>query len=78
MPLWVWLFFVLMIAYNSSLLWRAWSHKRFKYGPIIYTLDEGPAYFWFFAFVLTVTELFLVGIFSLIVISTIWGPVLHR
>jgi hypothetical protein len=78
MPLWVWLFFVLMIGYNSFLLWRAWSHKHFKYGPIIYSLDEGPAYFWFFAFVFTASELFLIGLFGLAVVSTIWGPVFHQ
>jgi hypothetical protein len=78
MPLWAWLFFVLMIAYNSFVLWRAWNHKLFKYGPIIYSLDGSPAHFWFFAFVFTATELFLVGFFSLIVVSTIWGPVFRQ
>jgi hypothetical protein len=78
MPVWAWLFFVVMIAYNSFVLLRAWNHRYFKYGPIIYTLDEGPIYFWFFAFVFTVTEIFLVGFFGLIVASTIWGPVFHQ
>jgi hypothetical protein len=78
LPLWAWLFFVLMIGYNSFVLWRAWSHKYFKYGPIIYFLDEGPTFFWFFAFVFTVSELFLVGLFGIAVVSMIWGPVFHQ
>jgi hypothetical protein len=78
MPLWAWLFFVLMIAYNSFVLWRAWRHKYFKYGPIIYSLDEGPGYFWFFALVFTACEIFLVVFFSLIVVSATWGPVFHQ
>jgi len=71
-------FLVLAIGYISFVLWRAWSYKHFKYGPIIYSLDEDAAYFWFFAFVFTASELFLVGLFGLVVVSTIWGPVFHR
>jgi hypothetical protein len=78
MPVWVWLFLVLMIGYNSFVLWRAWSRRYFKYGPIIYSLDEGPAYFWFFAFVFTASELFLIGLFGLVLVSTISGPVFHQ
>jgi hypothetical protein len=77
MPAWVWLSFAGMIAYNSFVLWRAWNHRRFKYGPIIYSLDEGPIYFSFFAFVFTITEIFLIGLFGLAVVSTIWGPGFH-
>jgi hypothetical protein len=78
MPVWAWLFFVLMIGYNTFVLWRAWRQKQFKYGPIIYALDEGPIYFWFFAFVFTLTEIFLLVFFGLSVVSTIWGPVFHQ
>ena len=78
MPLWVWLFFLLMIGYNSFVLWRAWKRKYFKYGPISYSLDEGPAYFWFFAFVFTASELFLIGLFGVAVVSTIRGPIFHQ
>lgn len=78
MPLWAWLFLVLMLGYNTFVLWRAWSRKHFRYGPIIYALHEGPAYFWFFAFVFTAREIFLVGLFSLVAASTIWGPIFHQ
>ena len=78
MSVFAWLFFVLMIAYNSSVLWRAWTRRHFKYGPIIYSLDDGPIYFWFFAFVFTISEIFLIGFFGLIVVSTIWGPIFHQ
>ena len=78
MPVWAWLFFVLMIAYNSFVLWRAWNCRYFKYGPIIYALDEGPIYFWFFFFVFTLTEIFLLGFFAFVVVSTICGPVFHQ
>lgn len=78
MPVWAWLFLVAMIAYNSFLLWRAWNRKYFKYGPIIYSLDEVPIYFWFFALLFSVSEICLVGFFGLVVASTIWGPVFHQ
>jgi len=78
MPVWAWLFLVLLIGYNSFVLWRAWNRRYFKYGPIFYSLDEGPAYFWFFAVVFTACELFLVGLFVLVLVSTIWGPVFHQ
>ena len=78
MPRWTWLFFVLLITYGGFVLWRAWDKRYFKYGPIIYSLEEAPTYFWFFAFVFALCELFLVALFSLIVVSTIWGPVFHQ
>lgn len=78
MPLWAWSFLVLMLSYNTFVLWRACSQKRFKYGPIIYSLDDGPAYFWFFAFVFTASEIFLVGLFSVVAASTVWGPIFHQ
>ena len=78
MPLWAWFGFVLMIAYNSVILWRAWSRRHFKCGPIIYKLNDGPTYFWFFAVVFTLSEIFLVGFFALIVKSAIWGLASNR
>ncbi len=71
MPLWAWFAFVLMIAYNGFVLWRAWNRKYFKYGPITYSLHDGPIYFWFFAAVFTLCEIFLVGFFTIIVILAI-------
>ena len=78
MPVWAWFFLVLMIGFNSFVLWRAWSRRYFKYGQIIYSLNEGAAYFWFFALVFTASELFLMGLFGLVLVSTIWGPVFHQ
>lgn len=78
MPLWAWAFLVLMLGYNSFVLWRAWSRRHFKYGPITYSLDEGPAYFWFFAAVFTATEIFLLSGFCIVLASTIWGPIFHQ
>lgn len=77
MPLWVWPFLVVLIAYGGFVLWRAWNKKHFRYGPIIYSLESSPIYFWFFAFVFSVSELFLLILFALAVASTIWGPFLH-
>ena len=78
MPLWAWFAFVLMIAYNCFVLWRAWRQKYFKYGPIIYSLIDGPIYFWFFAVLFTLCEIFLIGLFTLIVTSAIWSPFFHQ
>lgn len=77
MPVWGWSFLALMLGYNTFVLWRAWSQKQFKYGPIIYSLDEERTYFWFFAFVFTATEIFLIGLFSLVAASTIWAPIIQ-
>ena len=78
MPVWAWLGFVLMIAYNSFVLWRAWSHMFQIWTNHLLPLNETPIYFWFFAFIFGVCELFLVGFFSLIVVSVIWGPIFHQ
>jgi len=78
MPVWAWLFLVLLIGYNSFVLWRAWNHRYFKYGPIIYSIDEGRTHFWFFACVFAASEIFLVGLVVLVLVSTIWGPVFHK
>lgn len=40
-----------MFTCNSSVLWRAWSRRRFKYGPFVYSLNGGPSNLRFFAFV---------------------------
>ena len=78
MPLWAWCGFVLMIAYNSFVLWRAAASKFFRYGPIIYSLNDEPVYFWFFLVLFSICEIFLVGFFSLCIISTIWGPIANQ
>jgi hypothetical protein len=78
MPLWAWLFFVVSITYSALVLWRAWDKRYFRYGPIIYSLEETPGYFWFFAVVFAVGEVFLIVFFSVIVVSAIWGPVFHQ
>ncbi len=78
MPVWAWLFYVLGIAQFSFWLWAAWRKKSFKYGTVVCSLDESPIYFWFFVFVVGVGEIFLVVLFSLAVISAIWGPIFHQ
>ena len=78
MPVWAWLLFVVLITYGAFVLWRAWDKRYFRYGPIIYSLEETPTYFWFFAFVFAACELFLVTFFCIIVVSTIWGPIFHQ
>jgi len=78
MPIWAWLFFVPLISYGAFALWRAWDKRYFRYGLVIYALGESPVYFWFLVVVFGVCELFLVVFFSLIIISTIWGPIFHQ
>ena len=78
MPLWTWFFIAFCITYFALVLWRAWDRHHFKYGPIIYSLEETPICFWFFAFVFIVCELFFVVLFILAIVSSIWGPVFHQ
>lgn len=77
MSAWAWAWLVLFLIYNTSILWRAWRNKQFKYGPIIYSLGDSPGYFWFFAAVFTICELFLLAMFTWVVASTVWGAVPH-
>lgn len=78
MPFWAWLGFTLLIAYNSFLLYRAWKHHCFKYGPIVYPRKDTPGYFWFFVLLTGACEVFLVAFYGLVVVSSIWGPVIHQ
>jgi hypothetical protein len=78
MPVWVWILFVVCVAYCGFVLRRAWNRHYFKYGPIIYSLEETPIYFWFFAVVFSICELFFVALLTLGAISAIWGPVFHQ
>ena len=75
MPLWIWPFLGLMIGYGGFVLWRAWNRRYFKYGPIIYSMEESPVYFWFFAFMFGLSELISLTLFALAVVATIWGPI---
>jgi uncharacterized membrane protein len=78
MPVWAWLGFISMIAYNTFLLYRAWRHHHFKYGPIVYSLAGTPGYFLFFAVATVVCEVFLITLFGLVIVSTTWGPVVRQ
>ena len=75
MSAWAWLGFILLIGYNSRLLWKAWVYRAFKYGMVVYSLEETPVWFWFIALALSASEIFLAGFLVLVVISAIWGPV---
>lgn len=78
MPLWSWLFLITCITYFAFVLWRACNKKYFKAGPIIYSLDQDPIYFWFFAFVFTASELIALALFGIAAVSVIWGPIFHQ
>lgn len=78
MPAWVWLFWVFCIAEFAFLLWRAWTKQYVKYGPLIYSLEETPVYFWFFVVTFIGAELFALAVFILAVVSSIWGPIVHQ
>jgi hypothetical protein len=78
MPAWIWLFLVVIIAYGGLVLWRAWNKKYVKFGPIHYTAEESPVYFWFLAVVFFLSEMFAIGLFGITIISAIWGPIVHQ
>ncbi len=75
MPLWAWLFLLLLIAYYTFALWRAWRKKYVKCGIVVYSLDSSPIYFWFFVALFICAEMFLIIGLILLVASAIWGPV---
>jgi hypothetical protein len=77
MPVWAWLFLVLLIAYYAFALWRAWHKKYVKCGIVIYSRESSPAFFWFFVAIFIGAEVFLLTGFVLVVASAIWGPIFH-
>jgi len=78
MPVWAWIFLAVCIAYFWLVLWRAWVKGFVKYGPIRYTKQDDPIYYWFFVVLFCVAEIWLVGILGLVVISLINGPIFDQ
>lgn len=75
MPVWVWLFFVIVILYGALVLWRAWRKKYVRFGPIYYTAENDSVYFWFLVITFTLSEIFAVLLFVVAFVSAIWGPI---
>ncbi len=75
MPIWAWAFLAVCIAYGGLVLWRAWAKGFVKYGSINYTKKDDPIYFWFFVFLFCLVEIWLVGMFVLVVYSLIYRPI---
>ena len=74
MPIWAWIFLAVCIAYGALVLWRAWAKGFVKYGPIHYTREDEPIYFWFFVVLFCLAEIWLVGMLVLVIYSLIHGP----
>jgi hypothetical protein len=62
MPTFAWVAIVVMIGFATSLLWRSIARLEVRYGPIVYTRDEEPIYYWFFVALFAGCEIFLVGL----------------
>ena len=75
-PLWVWLFLIAMVFYGSVVLLRAKNQHYVRFGPMIYSKDEGPICFWFLVGAFVAAEIILVGLLVGAIVSVIWGPVL--
>jgi hypothetical protein len=75
MPVWIWIFLAVCIAYGALVLWRAWAKRFVKFGPIHYTKEDDPIYFWFFVVLFCLCEIWFVGMLVVVVISLISGPI---
>ena len=75
MPIWMWIFLVACIAYGGLVLWRAWAKEFVKFGPIHMTRNEYPFSFWFFVVLFFIGEVWFIGMFFVIIISLMWGPI---
>lgn len=78
MSTWMWLFGILMIALGAVALWLSWRKRYFRFGPIIYTLSDDPIHFWIFVMLVSLAELWFIGLLILAVIAAIWGPIFHQ
>jgi hypothetical protein len=74
-PLWVWLFLIALVFYGGVVLLRASKKHYVRFGPIIYSKDEGPIYFWILVAAFAVAEIILVGLLIGAIVSVIWGPI---
>jgi hypothetical protein len=78
MPIWVWIFFGVVISYAALVLWRAWSESYVKFGPIRYTREADPIYFYFLAAVFLICEIAAIAFFVLTLVSLLTGPIVQQ
>ena len=78
MAVWMWAFLAVGIAYGALVLWRAWVKGFVKFGPLYYTKQANPIYFWFLVVVFFLCETYFVGLTTLLVISLIVGPLFDQ
>ncbi len=74
-PLWGWLYLIALVFYGGVVLLRARNKHYVRFGPIIFSKDEGPITFWFLVASFVVAEIILVVALVGAVVSVIWGPV---
>lgn len=78
MPIWAWIFGLACIAYSGFVLWRAWAKGFVKYGPIRYTRQGDPIYFWFVVILFGMCGFWFGGMLILVTISLINGPLVDQ
>lgn len=78
MPIWVWLFLIVLMIYGGVVLFRAWNGHYVRFGPITYSKNEDPAFFWFLVASFIIAELIVIGLFGAAVVSVTWGPIFKQ
>lgn len=78
MPVIAWVAFATLIVFFGFRLVREARRGTASYGPFRYPRETNPVSFWMFVTIDLACFIFLVGFFTIIVISEIWGPVFHQ
>jgi len=78
MPIWVWLFLLVCIAYSSFVLWRAWTKGFVQQGPFRYTRQDDLFTFWFIVVMFCLCEFWFVGMLVLLIVVMIHGPIVDQ
>lgn len=78
MPIIAWIAFAALILFFGFRLVREARTGTASYGPFHYPRATNPTSFWMFVTVDVACFVFLVGLFVVIAISAMWGPVFHQ
>jgi hypothetical protein len=74
-PLWVWLFLIVMVFYGGVVLLRAKNKHYVRFGPIRFSKDDDPICFWVLVADFVVAETIIVGLLVGAIVSVFWGSV---
>ena len=78
MPIWVWVFFAVVISYGGLVLWRAWSKNYVKFGPVRFTREADATCFYFLTSVFFLSEIIAISLLALAILSLVRGPVFQQ